>query len=84
MLREFANQVASQYLFPNPEERQYLMREDFMKRLEECKYLLLRPHEVRNKYTEYVWQNKARALLPSRSFKRTTKDSEEQKADAMS
>jgi len=31
------------------------MREDFIKRLEECKYLLLRPHEIRKKYTEYVW-----------------------------
>jgi len=79
MLREFANQVASVYLFPySADDRQYLMREDFLRRMEDCKFLVIKPHELRKKYTEYVWQNQARARLPSRPLKRNTKESYEE------
>jgi hypothetical protein len=54
------------------------MRDDFIKRLEDCKYLLIKPHEIRKKYTEYVWQNRPRALLPSRPLKRNRKESGEE------
>ncbi|CDW88208.1 UNKNOWN [Stylonychia lemnae] len=72
MLREFGNHIASIFLFPSSEDRQYLMRPDFIKKMEESAYLLIKPHEIRKKYTEYVWQNKARALLPSKLMRRTT------------
>lgn len=29
-------------------------------------YILIKPNEVRKKFVEYVLQNKARAMLPSR------------------
>jgi len=48
------------------------MRPDFIKKMEDSAYLLIKPHEIRKKYTEYVWQNKARALLPSKLMRRTT------------
>ena len=35
-------------------------------RMEECQYLVLKPNEIRKKYTEFVMFNKSRALLPSR------------------
>lgn len=53
MLKEFANQVASIYLFKDGSN--YLMRQDFVKKLEESAFLILKPHEIRKKYTEYVW-----------------------------
>lgn len=37
-----------------------------MKAMDSCGYLLLKPNELRKKYTEFVLFNKARALLPSR------------------
>jgi hypothetical protein len=40
--------------------------------MEDSAYLLVKPHEIRKRYTEYVWQNKARALLPSKLIRRTT------------
>jgi hypothetical protein len=43
------------YLFPSTEEKQYLVRADFLKRLDDSAYLLLKPNEIRKKFTEYVW-----------------------------
>lgn len=43
------------YLFPTTDDRQYLQRGEFLKRMEDCVYLLIKPNEVRKKYTEYVW-----------------------------
>lgn len=34
--------------------------------MEECQYIVVKPHELRKKYTEFVLFNKPRALLPSR------------------
>lgn len=78
MLREFASHAASSFLFPASEARQYLVREDFLRRLEDCKHLLVKPHELRKKFTEYVWQNQARARLPARPLKRLSKESAEE------
>lgn len=38
--------------------------------MEESSFILLRPHEIRKKYTEFVMANKSRALLPSRTILR--------------
>jgi len=38
--------------------------------MEDSGYLFIRPHEMRKRYTEYVMQNKARAMLPSRTMLR--------------
>lgn len=66
MIREFSVHLVSTFLFPQSDDRQYLMRSDFLKKLDDCAFLLVKPHELRKKYTEFVWQNKARALLPTR------------------
>lgn len=72
MLREFSNHICSLYLFPSTlDDKQYMQRAEFLKRMEDCVYLLIKPNEIRKKYTEYVWQNKARALLPSKLMRRT-------------
>ena len=77
MLREFSNHLSSLYLFPVTltEEKQYLNRQEFLKRIADFQYLLVKPNEVRKKFTEYVWQNKARALLPSKLMLPRQRDS---------
>ena len=71
MLKEFSIHLSDSYLFPSSDDKQYLMRQDFIRKMEEHAYLLIKPHEIRKKYTEFVWQNKARALLPTRILRRT-------------
>jgi hypothetical protein len=46
--------------------KQYLMKKDFLKRMDDSGNLFIKPNELRKKYTEFVMFNKARALLPSR------------------
>lgn len=55
MLKEFAIHLANQYLFPLSEDKQYLTAQDFMRVMEEEKYILIKPHDIRKKYTEFVW-----------------------------
>jgi len=45
------------------------MRAQFMKRMEESNFILIKPHEIRKKFTDYVIQNKARALVPSKALR---------------
>ena len=67
ILREFAVFIESSYLFPDKSQSaQYLTRKEFLKRMEESEYLIIKPNELRKKYTQFVYNNKLRALLPSR------------------
>lgn len=78
MIKEFALHLESTYIFPvtfqSTQQRQpavaggkqYLSRKEFIKVMEQCGYIILKPNEIRKKYTEFVLFNKARALLPSR------------------
>lgn len=36
-------------------------------RMKECGYLIIRPNELRKRFTDFVIMNRARALLPSRT-----------------
>lgn len=70
MLREFSIMLVNTHFFPSVQEKQYLTRQDFQLKMEESSFILLRPHEIRKKYTEFVMANKSRALLPSRTILR--------------
>ena len=52
-----------------PLSKQFLQRKEFLNLMEETEYALIRPHELRKRYTEFVTFNKARALLPSKKKK---------------
>ena len=58
MLHEFALHIINACLFPSMDEKQYLNRTDFQAKLQTCGYLLVKPNELRKKYTEYVLQNR--------------------------
>ena len=55
MLKEFAIYISNMYLFPSTDDKQYLLRQDFVRKMEECSYALIKPHSIRQKFTEYVW-----------------------------
>ena len=42
-----------------------------MLKMEDCNFVLIKPHELRKQYTEYVWQNRARAMLPTKLLRQT-------------
>jgi len=88
ILREFAQLTINTYLFPassglltpdrNPRDTfssERLTRSDFLCKLEDCDYLLLKPNELRKRFTDYVLTNKARAMLPSRNIMRQSTSS---------
>ena len=52
--------------------RQYLQKKDFLGLMHDSDYALLKPNDIRKRYTEFVMFNKARALLPSRKKKKAT------------
>jgi hypothetical protein len=54
MLREFAIHIVSMYFFPSSEEKHYLERKDFLKKMEDSQYMIIRPIEIRKRFTEYV------------------------------
>jgi hypothetical protein len=52
-----------------PLSKQFLQRKEFLNLMEESEYAIIRPHELRKRFTEFVTFNKARALLPSKKKK---------------
>ena len=46
-----------------------MSRKEFIKRMDLTNYALIKPHEIRKMFTEFVYFNKTRALLPSSKFK---------------
>jgi len=58
MVRDFAIFMIDSYLFPSTESRQSLFKMDFLKIMECCNYILIKPFEMRKKYTEYVLTHK--------------------------
>lgn len=85
MLKEFALHLESTYIFPVSFQssqrmqtvvsgaKQFLTRKDFLKMMNDSSYIILRPNDLRKRYTEFVMFNKARALLPSRKKKEEKK-----------
>ena len=50
--------------------------------MENCKYLFVKPIELRNRFTDFVYENRMRAILPARSIptsRRMPRDTEEYK-----
>jgi hypothetical protein len=72
MMREFAKILSSTYFFNNESvEKQELSKKQFVNLLRECQYVLLKPNEIRKRYTDYVIKNSYRAYLPVENLKRT-------------
>jgi len=69
IVKEFAIFLINTFFFPSLEEKQYLSQTEFVKRMEDSKYAILKPYELRRLYTEYVFQNRQRAMLPSKSIR---------------
>lgn len=46
------------------------MRHQFMERMEQSQFLLIKAPELRKRFTAYVYQNKNRAMLPTRPMKK--------------
>lgn len=57
ILREFTVNIKNEYLFPPNGEKSILNKKDFMHRAEECKYILVKPIELRKRFTEFVFNN---------------------------
>ncbi len=56
MLKEFANYVCNTYLFTTiKSEKDYLGKPEFMNAMKVHGYILVKPHEIRKKYTEFVF-----------------------------
>lgn len=64
--------VCNDVLFPMTEDKDYLTRQDFFDKMADCNYVILKPNDLRKKFTEYVYQNKARAQMPSKPLPRKT------------
>lgn len=54
MPKEFAVHLSNSYLFTFDENRSYLSKEQFFDKMEKSNYALIKPHEIRKKYTEFV------------------------------
>ena len=65
MIREFAILLITTHFFPTT-EKQYLARQEFLLKMEDAYNVILKPNELRKRFTEYVLKNKDRAMLPSR------------------
>jgi hypothetical protein len=51
-----------------------MSRKEFHEKMSESGFILIKPNELRKKYTEFVMFNKARALLPSKRSHKTIKE----------
>ena len=58
IIRDFAFSMIDTYVFPSLEQRPSLLKQDFMKIMETCNYVFVKPHEIRKKYTEYVYTHR--------------------------
>ena len=64
LMKEFAFEFSSQIFFPSFEKKKELRKYHFYKRLQEASFILLRSHDIRKRFTQFVIENKTRALLP--------------------
>lgn len=72
MMREFAKILSSTYFFTNDDsEKRELSKKQFVNMMRDSQYILLKPNELRKRYTEYVIKNQYRAYLPVENLKRT-------------
>lgn len=65
MPREFSLLLISTYFFPIEDDKQEMNKKSFLKKLESCQYLFVRPNDIRKRFTDFVCENRARAMLPS-------------------
>jgi hypothetical protein len=66
MVKEFAIHLANEILFPSIKAGNSLMRHQFIEKMEQSNFVLVKPSEIRKMFTKYVHTNKSRALLPTR------------------
>ena len=67
IISEFISEIINSYLFPN-DDKLFLMRADYLLKMEQCNYLFVKPIELRLRFTDFVYQNRVRAMLPARQL----------------
>ena len=65
MPREYALVLIAKYLFAASSNRQQLTKNEFLSEVSKGHYIFVKPEKIREDYTKFVNENKARALLPS-------------------
>lgn len=58
IIRDFAYSMIDQYIFPQSDKRSSLFKNDFVLIMEQCSNLFIKPHDIRKKYTEYVYTHR--------------------------
>jgi hypothetical protein len=58
IIRDFAYSMIDTHIFPPSEKRPSLFMNDFIKIMEQCAFMFIKPHEIRKKYTEYVYTHR--------------------------
>ena len=66
IIKEFSYYLSNSFLFTSDEDRMALRKIDFQIKIENSNYVLVKPNEIRKLFTEFVINNKSRALLPSK------------------
>jgi len=66
IIKEFSYYLSNSFLFTSDEDRMALRKIDFQIKIENTNYVLVKPNEIRKLFTEFVINNKSRALLPSK------------------
>ena len=66
ILNGFTNYICNTFLFPIETDREILNEEDFKNIMNRIGYILIKPHEIRKRYTEYAIKNKTNALIPTK------------------
>jgi len=66
MIKEFSIAVCCAYLFPSSEDNSRLSKQEFFKKVQTANFFFLKANELRKRFTEYLIQNKHRALLPTK------------------